>query len=330
MPGIENDRLTQRDAGHDWALVLAAGEGSRLRSLTTLASGIAVPKQFCSLGRGTSLLQDAVQRARQVVAADRVCAVVAEHHGSWWRSLPHAVHPANMVVQPRNRGTAHGILLPLLQILHRDPDASLLVLPSDHYVRNESVLAASLGRAVGQVEQGSARIVLLGVAPEEADSELGYIVPGAGIDTPLREVSEFVEKPSAAAARGLIERGGLWNAFIFAAHGQTLLRAFERHCPRTVADMRRVLARDDEMSRRCELAALYEQLPPLDFSRDILASNPGELQVLAVPQCGWSDLGTPRRVADVIRRHRLAPSARTQLPPTPRMLDLVAQQMGAL
>src|SRR5688500_3048139 len=197
--------------GDSWALVLAGGEGSRLQSLTTLASGLAVPKQFCSFGGGASLLNDALKRASVIATPERACAIVSEHHARWWQSLPISLPKENLIIQPRNRGTAIGILLPLLHILHRDPDASLVVLPSDHYVRNEAELANSLRTAMREVERRSDRIVLLGLTPEEADPELGYIVPMGEGGPIAREVGQFIEKPSVAGAKTLIERGGLWN-----------------------------------------------------------------------------------------------------------------------
>ena len=68
-----------------WALVLAGGSGTRLRSLTTLDRGVSVPKQYCSLNGGPSLLRHAVSRASMVVRADRVLVVVAESHRQWWQ-----------------------------------------------------------------------------------------------------------------------------------------------------------------------------------------------------------------------------------------------------
>lgn len=291
-------------AGDSWALVLAGGEGSRLQSLTTLASGLAVPKQFCSFGGGATLLNDALRRASVIAAPERACAIVSEHHARWWQSIPMSLPKENLIVQPCNRGTAVGILLPLLQILHRDPGASLVVLPSDHYVRNEAVLASSLRTAVREVERRSDRIVLLGLTPEEADPELGYIVPMGEGGPNAREVSQFIEKPSAASANALIERGGLWNSFIFAAHGQTLLRAFEARCPDVVASLRKIVTSDaDDDAKRTDLGAVYERLPCIDFSRDVLQTSLRYLTVAAVPPCGWSDLGTPRRVAETFMRY---------------------------
>lgn len=295
---------THWDAGHSWALVLAAGEGSRLQALTTTAAGVAIPKQFCSLGGEPSLLHDALRRARVVAEPQRTCAIVAEYHRRWWQPLQLGIPESNLIVQPRNRGTAVGILLPLLHIVHRDRQASLLVLPSDHYVRNEDILAQSLRAAMLELEHERSHVILLGITPDEPDPELGYIVAEGDGDEAIRAVSEFVEKPNVAAARALIARGGMWNSFIFAANGQALLRAFEVRCPDLVGEMQHIVSSTDSSTRRARLAQLYEQLPTLDFSRDILQRSPEMLRVMTVPACGWTDLGTPKRVVQTVSRFR--------------------------
>jgi mannose-1-phosphate guanylyltransferase len=312
---------THWDAGHNWALVLAGGEGTRLRSMTTTASGIAIPKQFCSLGGDGSLLHDSVRRARVVADPQRTCAIVAEQHRRWWQALQLGIPSSNLIVQPRNRGTATGILLPLLHIVHRDPEATLLVLPSDHYVRNEVVLAGSLRAAMLELERDRNHVILLGITPDEPDPELGYIVAEGDGDSRISGVSEFVEKPNVTTARALIARGGLWNSFIFGANGQALVRAFEARCPDLVAEMQHIESSPNSNMRRARLAQLYEQLPALDFSRDILQRSPQLLRVLTVPQCGWSDLGTPKRVVETVNRFRFESGA-TARARGPSFLDL--------
>lgn len=91
---------TNIDSGHQWALILAAGEGSRLRSLTTTSSGIAVPKQFCSLRGHHSLFGETVLRAQRVVAKGRICAIVAEHHENWWAQPVQQLARDKLIVQP--------------------------------------------------------------------------------------------------------------------------------------------------------------------------------------------------------------------------------------
>jgi mannose-1-phosphate guanylyltransferase len=147
-------------------------------------------------------------------------------------------------------------------------------------------------------------VLLLGITPDEPDPELGYIVAEGDRDDAIRAVCEFVEKPNVAAARALIARGGMWNSFIFAANGQALLRAFEARCPDLVGEMRHIVSSMDSSMRDARLAQLYEQLPALDFSRDILQRSPEMLRVMTVPACGWTDLGTPKRVVQTVSRFR--------------------------
>jgi mannose-1-phosphate guanylyltransferase len=289
--------------GNTWAIVLAAGEGRRLHSLTTTESGIAIPKQFCSLRGGQSLLREALQRAKTVASPAHSCIVVAHQHKRWWNAELAAEPESNVIVQPSNRGTANGILLPLLHIMARDPDARIVLLPSDHHVSDEAVLAAALQEAVRKLEARRDHVLLLGIFPEEADPDLGYIVPGSADGPAVWTVSRFVEKPNAPLARVLIAAGALWNAFIVAAHAQALLQMFVQLVPRIVAEMRSVIEHNQCTGDAPDAVIdLYRSLPNIDFSRQILQNTASVLRLFPVKPCGWSDLGTPQRVANVLHR----------------------------
>ncbi len=287
--------------GNTWAIVLAGGEGRRLHCLTTTALGVAVPKQFCSLQGGSSLLHEALKRAEAVASPEHICAVVSQQHRRWWGPGLAALSKANIVVQPRNCGTANGILLPLLYILTRDSEARVVLLPSDHHVRDEQVLADSLQSAAQELSTRRDHVLLLGIIPEEVDPELGYIVPGR-LDGALSVVDRFVEKPDRSLARTLVDDGALWNAFIVAARARTLLQLFVRRFPQVVIDMQQVVAQN-EFTPGLSAAALdlYRDLPDLDFSRHILQGAESMLRVLRVPRCGWSDLGNPKRLAETLQ-----------------------------
>lgn len=292
-----------------WAIVLAGGEGSRLRALTTTPDGRSVPKQFCSLRGGATLLEEAIHRAHRIADPTRVCPVVAAQHAQFWEPLLRLPDPGNLIVQPRNLGTAHGVLLPLLQILARDPQARVVLLPSDHHVSYESRLARSLNGAL-QALCGP-EIVLLGIEPEHPDPELGYIVPVQRDKQTPTEVREFVEKPSVDHARILLQQGALWNAFIVVGHGSAYLDMFGLRYPEVLAQVQAALGRRHQISSAAQtLSQLYERLPPLDFSRDILQGAEDRLRVLRVPRCGWSDLGTPARVASALQRRQPRRSGR--------------------
>jgi len=269
-----------RTDSHAFAIVLGAGDGTRLSSLTAGADGRPVPKQFCSVNGGPSLLRQAIQRAERVVAAERILVVLAEAHRRWWEPELGDLPAGNLVIQPRNRGTGVGILLPLLAILERDARARLVVLPSDHYVRDEAVMSAAIGRALAATDGHSERLVLLGVSPDVPDAEYGWILPGDDMGS-LFGVRRFVEKPERTVAERLRAAGGMWNAFIIAARGRALLELFERRVPGAIES-----PGDD----------------PIDFSRDVLQGSESRLALLPVAPCGWTDLGTPARVAGCIER----------------------------
>src|ERR1700676_4920197 len=210
-----------------WAIVLAGGQGTRLGALTMEANGISVPKQFCSLRGGACLLQEALIRASAVAPVRRICAVVAAQHRRWWHAPLQYLPKHNVIVQPENRGTAFGILLPVLQVLARDPNANVVVLPADHHLLNEDTMARSLRQAADLAAADPDAIYLLGAEPTEPDSELGYIVPAdRNRDKPSR-VTQFVEKPDAQLALSLLDQGALWNMFILSASGRALLKVFQ-------------------------------------------------------------------------------------------------------
>jgi mannose-1-phosphate guanylyltransferase len=300
-----------------WAIVLAAGEGTRLRSLTTDANGRPTPKQYCSLVGGSTLLQDALRRGHAVSGRARLCAIVAAHHADWWRRTPWALPRENVIAQPIGRGTANGILLSLLSVLARDPLARVLLLPADHYVEDEVRLGSAIGAAVSRLERAPGQLLLVGIEPDEADPELGYIVPGSE-DGGVRRVVRFVEKPPAEEAAELFGGGALWNSFIFAARGSSLLRLFRDRLPEVVDAMETAVARGAPEALR----ELYAALPEIDFSRHILQGAEADLRVVASQACGWTDLGTPRRVGEALSRIGLRQLAMAKRPKSRRELPV--------
>ena len=275
-----------------------------MRSLTTNAPGVSIPKQFCSLRGGSSLLEDASRRARSIASDQRICVAVTAQHQGWWRKPLSRLPVKNVVVQPNNCGTASGILLQLLQIVDSDPNATIALLPSDHNVDNEYILACALRKAIGALNLRPTHSLFLGIHLERADPELGYIVPGTLADDGTAAVLKFVEKPAVDAEQELLSHGALWNAFMIVSRAAILLKLFENNSPDLVSRMRQAFYTNPFqcMNDGGTIDVPYRTLPPLDFSRDILFSQESHLRVLRIPPCGWSDLGTPARVLAVPRR----------------------------
>ena len=290
-----------------YGIVLAGGEGSRLSGLTTTPMGVRVPKQFCSLAGGPTLLRQTIERAASLVPRERIVVVVSQKHRAWWQREVADLPRENVLVQPENRGTASGILFPALAIARRDPGASVLVLPSDHHVGDEATLRASFRAALEEVALAPERIALLGVTPDSADTQYGWIVPRSDVRARMRPIEVFAEKPPLEGARELMARGGLWSSFLFACRLSALLDAFEHTQPELT---RAFLAESSSLCSGADLAELYTSLPLRDFSRDVLERVADRLGVLEVPACGWSDLGTPERVASVLAMRGAAARAR--------------------
>jgi mannose-1-phosphate guanylyltransferase len=283
--------------GQVWSIVLAAGEGRRLSPLTTIEDGVAVPKQYWRFRGQASMLRWTIDRAARLVPAERIVPVVARDHRRWWQRELDGIPAENVVVQPANRGTAAGILLPLLNVLLRDPDATVMVLPSDHFVEDEDVLAYALAGAVGAAQRDPDQVILLGMRPDAPEHDYGWILPAGGraaFGAPQR-VDAFLEKPGADAARALLQRGALWNSFVFAASARALVSLFCRAQPELFFQFASAMRRG--IGNPATLDALYRDLPVTDFSKQVLAAAPRALRVITVPACGWTDLGTPARVA---------------------------------
>ena len=288
------------DMAEIWAVVLAGGEGRRLRKLTTTPEGVVIPKQYCSLGRSSCLLQDALTRARSVALPSHVCAVVAAQHRRWWNSAVTSLDESNVYIQPRDQGTAWGILLALLKLEMRNPAATVVLLPADHYFRDEEAVTRVLRAARNLARADPRATFLMGAEPESPDAELGYILPAERIADKPAAVIGFTEKPSLVYARELLSLGALWNLFILVGSVGALLELFQEDYADAVSQLSEALG-SEAAGNRESVDKLYEQIAPIDFSRDILEVQATRLQVIRVPHCGWTDLGTPQRVEATVR-----------------------------
>jgi mannose-1-phosphate guanylyltransferase len=283
--------------GNLWSIVLAGGEGSRVSHLTEGAEGRPIPKQYCSVRGEISLLQQALQRGQAIAGRERTLTVVAADHRCWWTTELLDLPPENIVVQPCNRGTACGLMLPLMQILARDDDATLVVLPSDHVVGDEARLRCAIATAAVHAHKEPHQLVLLGISADRPDTDLGWIEPSHLDPHRVCRVSRFVEKPSPAQAEELMRDGALWNSFIFAMRARGLFTLFERTLPWMTRMFTYTLIDEKGGSNAERVSRLYDRLPNVDFSRTVLQDAGWDLGVLPVPPCGWTDVGTPEGVA---------------------------------
>ena len=295
-----------------WSLVLAAGAGRRLASITG-----GVPKQYWRADDGRTLLEDTLDRLAPVCAVDQTVIVVDASHQSHLADLGRVAAYPHVIAQPCDRGTAAGVLLGLIEIAAHAPDAIVLLSPSDHGVDRPDLFAAAVRDAARTVEADAHRVVIFGAMPTHPEQEYGWITPTRRTDSRgLHGVATFVEKPGALLAKQLFATGAVWNTMVLVARVGTLLDLYRQHLPTLAHTFLHALTLAPS-ARRAFFAARYEDLLPRDFSRDLLGhAEPLSLSMLPV-EAGWSDLGTPDRMRHAGRLRTApvtsAPAARVRV-----------------
>jgi mannose-1-phosphate guanylyltransferase len=295
--------MHQGQDGRLWGIVLAAGEGTRVRAFLRRLRGGSGIKQFCAVIGQRSMLEHTLARTERLIPRERILVVVStDHRDEAAAQLAH--WPAeNVIFQPLNRDTGPGILLPLAHISHREPAATVAIFPSDHFILDEDQFLRSVQTAVTELQQFQSELILLGMTPKDIDDGYGWIEPGDTEDRrQTRAVHRFWEKPSLLKAYALLRRGALWNTFVGVAKARTIWEMTRQAAPdlyRDFADLRESL-KSPHVHKGIE--SLYQTLRPVNFSTGICEVLPSRLRVLPVPEVGWSDWGSVARIVATVQQ----------------------------
>lgn len=303
MTWNSNNNAQQQLSSNDkqrWAVILAGGDGVRLRSLTEQVSGDGRPKQFCPLLGGRTLLAQTRLRTAASIERDRTLFVLTRAHESFYAKELEKVPPIQMVVQPSNRGTLPAILCSLLRIMRFDKRALVAFFPSDHYYAEEEKFMSGVESAFDCAEANAGSVILLGAVAKHPETEYGWIeadsTRASHIGGWLMRVKRFWEKPSSETARRLLDQGCLWNTFVMVGTARAFVEMIQHASPGLYSAFEPILSlpraeMEDELMRR-----VYGQIPTADFSKQVLAVSTERLAVASLGDIGWSDLGDPRRL----------------------------------
>jgi mannose-1-phosphate guanylyltransferase len=286
-----------REPTHEWAVILAGGDGTRLRELSYKVSGDRRPKQFCEFFGGKSLLAHTRDRLQPVFHDENTFFVLNHAHRMYYRRDLADVPSTQKLVQPLSRGTAPAVALAVREIMERDPDCTVALFPSDHHYRENSIFQATIDRALQFAKCCGDRVLIIGAPATYPEVEYGWIQPGPIVLqsrlNALQYVSRFWEKPNLEEARTLQKRGCLWNTFVIVGSGDAFLGLLGATVPY-------LLAAIGDWFSTPDLDRIYREIEPIDFSKDVLSAAPERLFVLRDGPSGWTDFGSPRRARDVL------------------------------
>ncbi len=216
--------------------ILSGGVGTRLWPLSRPDR----PKQFLPLFGGESLFQKTCRRVNRDGFSAPIVIGSNNHRFLIGEQLSELGIAANSIVlEPVGRNTAPPALMAAMIAAETDPDALILLLPSDHLIQKEEVFIEAVLSARDAARGGD--IVTFGITPTEPNTGYGYIKVAPGTDA-VRPVEAFIEKPDLARAEAFLKDGGyVWNAGIFLYAAQTMIEAFKRHQPDMFEDVSAVM-----------------------------------------------------------------------------------------
>ena len=268
-------------------VLMAGGSGTRLWPVSRKS----FPKQFAALVGDETLFQASARRLSGAGFSAPVVMTNADFRFIVAEQLDQiGATAAAVVIEPSGRNTAPAILAAALMAARDDPDALLLVAPSDHVIPDAAAFRAAVDVGAGPAAQG--RIVTFGIAPDRAETGYGYLeVDGSAGDDAVLPLTRFVEKPDAETAAAMLAQGNfLWNAGIFLFSATTMIAAFRAHAPEYLDGVSAALdqARTDLGFLRLAPAP-WNALP--DQSIDYAVMEKADNLAVVRFDGRWSDLG---------------------------------------
>ena len=278
-------------------VLLSGGSGTRLWPL----SREAYPKQFLPLVGNDTMLQATWLRVAEIADAAPIVVAGEDHRFLVAEQLRQVGAPTPAIVlEPVGRNTAPAIAAAAMQAMASGDDPLLLVLPSDHVVRDAAAFRAAVRAATAAAEQGA--LVTFGIVPDAPETGFGYIHAGSASDggnDGVRSVQRFVEKPDADTARAYLEAGGyFWNSGMFLLRASRYLEELQRFHPDIVGAVRSAFdaaARDGDFIRLDKDAFAASPSDSIDYA---VMEKTDAAKVLPV-DIGWNDVGSWSALWDV-------------------------------
>ena len=295
-----------RSSGRIWSIVLGGGESGRITDFIQRWLGYSRPKQYCAFVGDRSLFQHTLDRASTLCPQEHIVAVVTREHGQEAWSQLEGRGAGTVLLQPRNRHSAAGMYLSLTYLWAKDPHATVVIYPCDHFVYPEANFMVAVHRTLCTLEWLPDRFIVLGMPPDRLELDYGWILPGEKIDASekyqIRAVKAFIEKPSVVQADAALAEGALWNTSVIAAKAETLWQLGWECFAELMPRFERLSASIGTSKEAQILDDIYHDIPAHDLVAELLQRVPERGAVIEMNGVLWSDWGKPTRIIDSLRR----------------------------
>ena len=270
-----------------YAILMAGGVGSRFWPVSTAD----FPKQFHDmLGAGQTLIQKTFSRLSQIIPIENIYILTNERYNDIVLEQLPLVKQAQVVLEPAMRNTAPCILYAALKIQKINPDALMVVAPSDHWIEDESEFARNLEQCFDFCSAENA-LMTLGIQPTYPNTGFGYIEYNKSDETTIKKVNQFREKPNYETAKSFLDSGNfLWNGGIFIWSVRSILESFAAFQPTMTALFSKGIDSYNTENEQAFIQENYELAENISIDYAILEKAKN---VYVLPATfDWNDLGT--------------------------------------
>lgn len=270
-----------------YAILMAGGVGSRFWPVSTTD----FPKQFHDmLGSGETLIQKTFSRLSRLIPAENILILTNERYNDLVLQQLPMVTPEQVLLEPAMRNTAPCILYASLKIKKQNPNALMVVAPSDHWIEDEAAFAHDLQQCFDFCEKEKA-LMTLGIQPTFPNTGFGYIEFDKVDANPIKKVNQFREKPDYETAKSFLEAGNfLWNGGIFIWSAQSITEAFEKFQPQMNALFQNGF---DSYNTTDEKQFILDNYPNAEnISIDYAVMEKANNVYVLPATFDWNDLGT--------------------------------------
>ena len=273
-----------------YAVIMAGGSGTRLWPRSRKKK----PKQLLEIVSSKTMIQETVDRLSEIIDSDRIIVVVGEAHAEEIDRQLALVPTENILIEPQGKNTAPCIGLAAIHARARDKNAVMVVLPSDHLIKNNTRFR-NVVKAAAAVAQKGKSLVTIGIEPELPETGYGYVQIGDKVDSirgeDVYKVVAFKEKPSAAEARKFLKSGQyMWNSGMFVWKADTVLAMIKTHLPKLHKGLMKIEASFGKDTEQKVLEKVYDSIEGESIDYGVMEKAKNVL--LLKGDFGWNDIGS--------------------------------------